>query len=112
MASFEKHKAHLLTTLLNDKTIKDFFFQIGEIKYFTTSDRRSGHRLEVRLFDDTISTFPLLWCIMLLNLIENTNNNFNIYASGISPVPLYKIRLCFQFSNLCLITAGTKRPFS
>ncbi|TWW81514.1 Target of rapamycin complex subunit lst8 [Takifugu flavidus] len=33
---------------------------IGELKYFTTSDRRNGHRLEAKLFDDSVSTFPLV----------------------------------------------------
>lgn len=41
-------------------------FQIGELKQFTTSDRRKGQRLEVKLFDDSVSSFPLIWCVMLL----------------------------------------------
>lgn len=61
--------------IINDETIKGLFFQIGEVKYFTTSDRRSGHRLEVKLFDDTVSTFPLLWCVMLVSFFENKHNN-------------------------------------
>ncbi|XP_012785691.2 meiosis-specific with OB domain-containing protein [Ochotona princeps] len=32
---------------------------IGEKKHFTTSDRRKGQRCEVRLFDETESSFPL-----------------------------------------------------
>lgn len=56
-----------------------FFPQIGEVKYFTTSDSRRGHRLEVKLFDDTVSTFPLIWCVMLLNFFENNHNILNIY---------------------------------
>nr|XP_056722506.1 meiosis-specific with OB domain-containing protein [Euleptes europaea] len=34
---------------------------VGEPKYFTTSDRRRGHRCEVRLFDETQSSF-LMTC--------------------------------------------------
>ncbi|XP_070847130.1 meiosis-specific with OB domain-containing protein [Chaetodon trifascialis] len=33
---------------------------IGEMKQFTTSDRRKGQRLEVKLFDDSVSSFPLV----------------------------------------------------
>ncbi|KAL8175007.1 UNVERIFIED_CONTAM: hypothetical protein K2H54_008952, partial [Gekko kuhli] len=33
---------------------------VGEPKYFTTSDRRRGHRCEVRLFDETQSSFPMI----------------------------------------------------
>ncbi|XP_037547545.1 meiosis-specific with OB domain-containing protein [Nematolebias whitei] len=34
--------------------------QMGEIKQFTTSDGRKGQRLEVKLFDDSVSSFPLV----------------------------------------------------
>lgn len=40
--------------------------QIGEPKQFITSDRRKGQRLEVKLFDDSIAAFPLIWCVMLV----------------------------------------------
>uniref|UniRef100_H3D5U1 Meiosis-specific with OB domain-containing protein n=1 Tax=Tetraodon nigroviridis TaxID=99883 RepID=H3D5U1_TETNG len=44
---------------------------IGEVKYFTTSDSRSGHRLEVKLFDDTVSAFPLLcWDKEAIQLVQ------------------------------------------
>ncbi|XP_035799045.2 meiosis-specific with OB domain-containing protein isoform X2 [Amphiprion ocellaris] len=33
---------------------------IGETKQFTTSDGRKGQRLEVKLFDDSVSSFPLV----------------------------------------------------
>uniref|UniRef100_A0ACB8FKB6 Uncharacterized protein n=1 Tax=Sphaerodactylus townsendi TaxID=933632 RepID=A0ACB8FKB6_9SAUR len=33
---------------------------IGEPKYFTTSDKRRGHRCEVRLFDETQSSFVMI----------------------------------------------------
>ncbi|KAK2820819.1 hypothetical protein Q5P01_023778 [Channa striata] len=33
---------------------------IGEPKQFTTSDGRKGQRLEVKLFDDSVSSFPLV----------------------------------------------------
>nr|XP_020661596.1 meiosis-specific with OB domain-containing protein [Pogona vitticeps] len=33
---------------------------VGEPKYFTTSDRRKGHRCEVRLFDETESSFAMI----------------------------------------------------
>ncbi|XP_061563590.1 meiosis-specific with OB domain-containing protein [Cololabis saira] len=33
---------------------------IGEIKQFTTSDGRQGQRLELKLFDDSVSSFPLI----------------------------------------------------
>lgn len=57
---------------LNHKTN---IFQIGELKYFTTSDRRNGHRLEVKLFDDSVSTFPLVWCVTPQNFLENEHND-------------------------------------
>uniref|UniRef100_A0A3Q2ZZD6 Meiosis specific with OB-fold n=2 Tax=Kryptolebias marmoratus TaxID=37003 RepID=A0A3Q2ZZD6_KRYMA len=34
--------------------------QMGEVKQFTTSDGRRGQRLEVKLFDDSVSSFPLV----------------------------------------------------
>uniref|UniRef100_A0A8C6NVB9 Meiosis specific with OB-fold n=1 Tax=Nothobranchius furzeri TaxID=105023 RepID=A0A8C6NVB9_NOTFU len=34
--------------------------QIGDAKQFTTSDGRRGQRLEVKLFDDSVSSFPLV----------------------------------------------------
>uniref|UniRef100_A0A3B5ADV7 Meiosis specific with OB-fold n=1 Tax=Stegastes partitus TaxID=144197 RepID=A0A3B5ADV7_9TELE len=33
---------------------------VGHIKQFTTSDGRKGQRLEVKLFDDSVSSFPLV----------------------------------------------------
>ncbi|XP_041830131.1 meiosis-specific with OB domain-containing protein isoform X2 [Melanotaenia boesemani] len=33
---------------------------IGEAKQFTTSDGRKGQRLELKLFDDSVSSFPLI----------------------------------------------------
>ncbi|KAM3591504.1 uncharacterized protein V6R79_002800 [Siganus canaliculatus] len=33
---------------------------IGELKLFTTSDKRKGQRLEVKLFDDSVSSFALI----------------------------------------------------
>lgn len=33
---------------------------VGEAKQFTTSDGRHGQRLEVKLFDDSVSSFPLV----------------------------------------------------
>ncbi|KAM6897068.1 meiosis-specific with OB domain-containing protein [Xenentodon cancila] len=33
---------------------------IGEMKQFTTSDGRRGQRLELKLFDDSVSSFPLI----------------------------------------------------
>uniref|UniRef100_A0A3Q1F7M8 Meiosis specific with OB-fold n=1 Tax=Acanthochromis polyacanthus TaxID=80966 RepID=A0A3Q1F7M8_9TELE len=45
---------------------------IGETKEFTT-DGRKGQRLEVKLFDDSVSSFPLIWSI--------TYCCFNFYSS-------------------------------
>lgn len=59
----------------HNKPIKVFIFQIGELKYFTTSDRCKGQRLEVKLFDDTVSTFPLVWCVKPENSLVNEHNN-------------------------------------
>ncbi|KAL2078151.1 hypothetical protein ACEWY4_025836 [Coilia grayii] len=33
---------------------------IGEQKFFTTSDGRKGQRMEIKLFDDTVTSFPLV----------------------------------------------------
>uniref|UniRef100_A0A3Q4I5P7 Meiosis specific with OB-fold n=1 Tax=Neolamprologus brichardi TaxID=32507 RepID=A0A3Q4I5P7_NEOBR len=44
---------------------------IGDIKQFTTSDGRRGQRLEVRLFDDSVSSFPLVcWDREAIQLIQ------------------------------------------
>lgn len=41
-------------------------FQIGELKQFTTSDGRKGQRLEVKLFDDSVPSFPLIWSVTVI----------------------------------------------
>ncbi|XP_037611523.1 meiosis-specific with OB domain-containing protein isoform X2 [Sebastes umbrosus] len=44
---------------------------IGEPKEFTTSDRRKGQRLEVKLFDDSVSSFPLVcWDREAIQLVQ------------------------------------------
>ncbi|XP_073346025.1 meiosis-specific with OB domain-containing protein [Pagrus major] len=44
---------------------------IGEPKHFTTSDRRKGQRLEVKLFDDSVSSFPLVcWDREAIQLVQ------------------------------------------
>ncbi|XP_045924156.1 meiosis-specific with OB domain-containing protein [Micropterus dolomieu] len=44
---------------------------IGELKQFTTSDRRKGQRLEVKLFDDSVSSFPLIcWDREAIQLVQ------------------------------------------
>ena len=35
--------------------------QIAEPKQFTTSDGRKGQRLEVKLFDESVTSFSLVW---------------------------------------------------
>ncbi|XP_074518865.1 meiosis-specific with OB domain-containing protein [Halichoeres trimaculatus] len=44
---------------------------MGELKQFTTSDGRKGQRLEVKLFDDSVSSFPLIcWDREAIQLIQ------------------------------------------
>ncbi|XP_020498189.2 meiosis-specific with OB domain-containing protein [Labrus bergylta] len=44
---------------------------IGELKQFTTSDGRKGQRLEVKLFDDSVSSFPLIcWDREAIQLVQ------------------------------------------
>ncbi|KAM8729239.1 meiosis-specific with OB domain-containing protein [Acanthopagrus schlegelii] len=44
---------------------------IGEPKQFTTSDRRKGQRMEVKLFDDSVSSFPLVcWDREAIQLVQ------------------------------------------
>ncbi|XP_030019127.1 meiosis-specific with OB domain-containing protein [Sphaeramia orbicularis] len=44
---------------------------IGELKQFTTSDGRKGQRLEVKLFDDSVPSFPLVcWDRETIQLIQ------------------------------------------
>ncbi|KAG7226446.1 hypothetical protein INR49_013858, partial [Caranx melampygus] len=44
---------------------------IGEPKQFTTSDGRKGQRLEVKLFDDSVSSFPLVcWDREVIQLVQ------------------------------------------
>ncbi|CAL9698840.1 unnamed protein product [Knipowitschia caucasica] len=44
---------------------------IGELKQFTTSDGRRGQRMEVKLFDDAVSSFPLVfWDREAIQLIQ------------------------------------------
>ncbi|KAL7857176.1 hypothetical protein SRHO_G00160750 [Serrasalmus rhombeus] len=44
---------------------------IGEPKYFTTSDGRNGQRLEIRLFDETLTSFPLIcWDQETIQLVQ------------------------------------------
>ncbi|XP_015224974.1 PREDICTED: meiosis-specific with OB domain-containing protein-like, partial [Cyprinodon variegatus] len=45
---------------------------IGDVKHFTTSDGRRGQRLEVKLFDDSVSSFPLIcWDMEAIQLMQN-----------------------------------------
>ncbi|XP_033840919.1 meiosis-specific with OB domain-containing protein [Periophthalmus magnuspinnatus] len=44
---------------------------IGELKQFTTSDGRRGQRMEAKLFDDSVSSFPLvLWDREAIQLVQ------------------------------------------
>ncbi|CAK6961665.1 meiosis-specific with OB domain-containing protein [Scomber scombrus] len=44
---------------------------IGELKQFTTSDGRKGQRLELKLFDDSVSSFPLVcWDREAIQLVQ------------------------------------------
>ncbi|CAJ1080693.1 meiosis-specific with OB domain-containing protein [Xyrichtys novacula] len=44
---------------------------IGELKQFTTSDGRKGQRLEGKLFDDSVSSFPLVcWDREAIQLVQ------------------------------------------
>ncbi|KAK5905674.1 hypothetical protein CgunFtcFv8_001607 [Champsocephalus gunnari] len=44
---------------------------IGEMKQFITSDQRKGQRLEVKLFDDSVSSFPLVcWDREAIQLVQ------------------------------------------
>ncbi|XP_053197090.1 meiosis-specific with OB domain-containing protein [Scomber japonicus] len=44
---------------------------IGEPKQFTTSDGRKGQRLELKLFDDSVSSFPLIcWDREAIQLVQ------------------------------------------
>ncbi|CAN9508585.1 unnamed protein product [Ophioblennius macclurei] len=44
---------------------------VGETKQFTTSDGRHGQRLEAKLFDDSVSSFPLVcWDREAIQLIQ------------------------------------------
>uniref|UniRef100_UPI0037E974CF meiosis-specific with OB domain-containing protein n=1 Tax=Semicossyphus pulcher TaxID=241346 RepID=UPI0037E974CF len=44
---------------------------MGELKQFTTSDGRRGQRLEVKLFDDSVSSFPLVcWDREAIQLVQ------------------------------------------
>ncbi|MGH0116997.1 UNVERIFIED_CONTAM: hypothetical protein FKN15_024942 [Acipenser sinensis] len=44
---------------------------IGEPKYFTTADRRKGQRCEVKLFDETVSSFLLIcWDNEVIQLVQ------------------------------------------
>jgi len=37
------------------------FLKVGEPKYFITSDKRKGQRCEVKLYDETEMSFPIIW---------------------------------------------------
>ncbi|XP_034716312.1 meiosis-specific with OB domain-containing protein [Etheostoma cragini] len=44
---------------------------IGALKSFTTSDSRKGQRMEVKLFDDSVSSFPLVcWDREAIQLVQ------------------------------------------
>ncbi|XP_010903831.2 meiosis-specific with OB domain-containing protein isoform X1 [Esox lucius] len=44
---------------------------ISDIKYFTTADGRKGQRLEVKLFDDSVTSFPLVcWDREAIQLVQ------------------------------------------
>ncbi|XP_072273596.1 meiosis-specific with OB domain-containing protein [Pyxicephalus adspersus] len=35
--------------------------QVGDIKSFTTSDKRAGQRCEIKLFDNSVDSFSMIW---------------------------------------------------
>ncbi|KAJ7305695.1 hypothetical protein JRQ81_010061 [Phrynocephalus forsythii] len=58
---------------------------VGEPKYFTTSDRRKGQRCEVRLFDETESSFAMIcWDNESIQLAQSwTPRETVIFASDV-----------------------------
>ncbi|XP_012694401.2 meiosis-specific with OB domain-containing protein [Clupea harengus] len=45
---------------------------VGEQKFFTTSDGRKGQRIEIKLFDDTVTSFPLVcWDRETIQLVQS-----------------------------------------
>ncbi|XP_071268181.1 meiosis-specific with OB domain-containing protein [Salvelinus alpinus] len=59
---------------------------IAEPKYFTTADGHKGQRLEVKLFDDSVTSFPLVcWDREAIQLVyTDTKRNSLVYMLFIS----------------------------
>jgi len=111
-------------------------FQIGELKQFTTSDQRKGQRLEVKLFDDSVSSFPLVWCVIWKSWMNFWLLFFHTFSSILLAIWITAVYLrvnlkrtlgswnlnllnsmCVWFSpsnspTSVSVTAGTEKPFS
>lgn len=64
-----------------------YLFQIGEVKQFTTSDGRKGHRLELKLFDDSVSSFPIVLCVTLIHSVKHSFDFYICCFCGIFHFP-------------------------
>uniref|UniRef100_A0A3B4A0K3 MEIOB-like N-terminal domain-containing protein n=1 Tax=Periophthalmus magnuspinnatus TaxID=409849 RepID=A0A3B4A0K3_9GOBI len=56
---------------------------IGELKQFTTSDGRRGQRMEAKLFDDSVSSFPLVWDREAIQLVQTLSPKETLFIADV-----------------------------
>uniref|UniRef100_A0A8C1BQK7 Meiosis specific with OB-fold n=1 Tax=Cyprinus carpio carpio TaxID=630221 RepID=A0A8C1BQK7_CYPCA len=76
---------------------------IGEEKYFTKSDRRKGQRLEIKLFDDTGTSFPFVcWDKETIRLVQTLTQRETVLF-------IADARITFDSFRNCMIATATSK---
>ncbi|XP_033023229.1 meiosis-specific with OB domain-containing protein isoform X1 [Lacerta agilis] len=86
---------------------------VGEPKYFTTSDRRKGHRCEVRLYDETESSFAMIcWDNESIQLAQSWMPRETVIFASDVRINFDKFRNCMVATVLSksIITTNPDTP--
>ncbi|XP_003790952.1 meiosis-specific with OB domain-containing protein [Otolemur garnettii] len=86
---------------------------VGELKYFTTSDRRKGQRCEVKLYDETESSFSMIcWDNESILLAQNWMPQATVIFASDVRISFDKFRNCMTASVISktIITTNPDTP--
>ncbi|XP_051523601.1 meiosis-specific with OB domain-containing protein isoform X2 [Myxocyprinus asiaticus] len=76
---------------------------VGEEKFFTKSDGRKGQRLEIRLFDDTETSFPLVcWDKEIIRMVQTLTPRGTVLF-------IADARITFDSYRNCMIATVTSK---
>ncbi|XP_048027069.1 LOW QUALITY PROTEIN: meiosis-specific with OB domain-containing protein [Megalobrama amblycephala] len=76
---------------------------VGEEKFFTKSDGRKGQRLEIKLFDDTGKSFPLVcWDKETIRLVQTLTQRETVLF-------IADARITFDTFRNCMIATATSK---